>query len=436
MPAKPPHCDTWWVIACAGAFFIRLFHNYRSPAPEFFRLASWAHKYEPGLCRRAFFKRLQTTGYGEVTMFGKNMDLEKFIAERALVSLPGGFGTTLQLKGYKLHPEAWSGEANLSAPHLLGIVHAAFHEAGADIHTTNTFRTHPYFMARDYARAPEQADRILENCRTQTPVQREFRNVAEELAFWASKRAVDAALAVQAQSDRPVLVGGSFGPIGDTHSHSEDAHRFAELLIHHGAHARLLKELGCDVLFPETIPSLREGVAMAEASAKTGLPFITSFVINPETGALYDGTSIKQAVRETECAGRQAVLFNCTPASAIGRALDELLSHYDGPVGAYPNGGGSPASDKVSWDHDLAPAAIRNYVDLILNWVSKDERVKVLGGCCGASPEYITALNETLRNDSYVAPKHPSQRFFAEAAEGNSLKKNTRTAFRGLNYCH
>ena len=263
-----------------------------------------------------------------------------FIKNQSQIFLPGGFGTSLQLEGYKLRPESWSGEANLSRPDLLATVHDGFHQAGADIHTTNTFRTHGYFLARVATQFGDYARHLLTTSRGETLAGPEFSSIGEELAYHATRRAVDAALKVQRQSNRTVYVAGSYGPIGDTHSY--DPHSSltsAQLEDEHTRHAALLKSFGVQALFPETIPSLREAVAMTAAAEKTGLPYVTSFVLNPETGKLFDGTTIPEAVRATESSSRVAVLFNCTPAHVIGAALDQLLECYAGVAGAYPNGG-------------------------------------------------------------------------------------------------
>ncbi|MDP9127930.1 MAG: homocysteine S-methyltransferase family protein, partial [Pseudomonadota bacterium] len=86
-------------------------------------------------------------------------------------------------------------------------------------------------------------------------------------------------------------------------------------------------------------------------------------------------------------------------------ALDTILKYSRGFTGAYANGGGRPAPDGAGWEHDQSRVSIDKFVSTALKWREKDpERVKLLGGCCGASPAYIGALNEALHAETSRVP--------------------------------
>jgi homocysteine S-methyltransferase len=318
--------------------------------------------------------------------------LHDFFDQSPFILLDGGMGTTLPEEGARLEAGSWSGIANLNAIDAVERVHKRFYDAGAHVLTTNTFRTAVPRIAKSFPEFNDYAASLLRDRRIPNGIAPEG-DYTVALAYLATKAAVDAARAIQASSERLVFVGGSMGPVGETHKH--DPLPLNYLRLHHVAHANLLARLGVDLLFPEAIPSLNEARAMAEAATSTGKPFIASFSLNKD-GLLFDGTPLPEAIRATDYRGRIAVTINCTPGNIIERALDDLLTHSSGFVGAYPNGGGYPHADEIHWHHDHSSESVGQFTDAMLRWSEKDSRVKIFGGCCGASPNYIEATRSAL----------------------------------------
>jgi homocysteine S-methyltransferase len=308
---------------------------------------------------------------------------EKFVDASAFVLLPGGVGTSLQQRGYRLKPGSWSGEANLTHPDLVREVHKDFRDAGAHILITNTYRTH-----------------------------------SRQDATFGAVTVAKATATRNAVTDRPIFVGGSIGSVGDSHSHNpQTAPRLHTLVSWQTHHAKLLAELGVDALFCETIPTVNEAFAGAEAASKTGLPFTVSFALN-EDGLLFDKAPLKEAIDAIKRFKPAAVTINCTPIDRIGRGLEELLEHFDGPVGAYANVG-HPDNDGVHWRHDECPGSIGKFVAAALQWNSLDPaRVKFPGGCCGADQLYIAALADALYG-RYPAQRRIDQRFVKQQASAS-----------------
>ena len=277
-------------------------------------------------------------------------------------------GTELQRRGYATALPLWSAAANLDAPDLVGDIHDDYFEAGADVAITNTFRTTP----------------------------RAFRKAGRESeARDALKKSVAIALNSKKNAGRQVFVGGSFAPLEDCYRPdlvpSEN-----ELRREHQVHAVWLAEAGVDFLLPETINAGLEAQIMAETASATGLPFIISFVVDSD-GRLLDGTPLAEAVQKTELPGRVGISLNCRPVDTIDRAFQKLLSHYDGVIGLYPNGVGH-AHDDLGWcieDHD---DGIQEFVGSALKW--KSAGAKIIGGCCGTTPDYIRALHRELKKPS------------------------------------
>jgi S-methylmethionine-dependent homocysteine/selenocysteine methylase len=297
---------------------------------------------------------------------------------RVLV-LDGATGTELDRRGVDTSLPLWSARALITAPEIVRQVHRDYLDAGADIITTNTFRTH----RRTLTRAGSGA-------RT-----RELTQLAVRLA----REAID-------QSGRTAYIAGSMSPLEDCYSPalvpSDD-----ELRAEHLEMARDLAEAGCDLLLVETMNTMREAVIAAEAAASTGLPVCVSFVVGPNGRppdqptvdqadavapmTLLSGESIAAAVNAVANVKPTAIMVNCVPLSYIDRAYDELRAACHGPIGLYANVG--HADDVVGWTltDDVQPAA---YARHARRWI--EQGAAIVGGCCGTSPAHIEAIREEV----------------------------------------
>jgi S-methylmethionine-dependent homocysteine/selenocysteine methylase len=294
--------------------------------------------------------------------------------------LDGATGTELQRRGVDTHLPLWSARALLEAPEVLRAIHVDYVAAGADIITTNTFRTHRRTLARA---GFESRTREL----TQLAVQ-----IAGEVAAQ--------------QADRPVYVAGSMSPLEDCYS-PQLVPPDEELRREHAEMARDLAEAGCDVLLVETMNTIREAVVAAECARETGLPVCVSFVVGPnglppdqidpvhpsaERLLLLSGESIADAVRAVQPIEPAAILINCVPLAYIDRACAELRAAHSGPIGLYANVG--HADDQVGWTltDDVQPEAYARHAQCWLEYGAR-----IIGGCCGTTPAHIAALNQVIR---------------------------------------
>lgn len=290
----------------------------------------------------------------------------QFFNETPCVLLGGAMGTELQRRGYMTNLPLWSARANLDALDLVTQIHTDYFAAGADTCITNTFRTTP--------RAFRKADR-------------------EHEAHDALKRAVDAAQkARNSVKERKVYLGGSFAPLEDCYEPelvpADDA-----LGNEHGLHAQWLAKEGVDFLLAETINALSEAKAMAKAASDTGLPFIISFVVDSD-GLLLDGTPLQQAITETAFPGCIGASINCRPIDILDSAYATIANSFKGNFGLYPNGFGRPHDD-LGWKFEENDDGIDKFVATCLRW--KQQGAKMLGGCCGTTPDYIRALAKAIK---------------------------------------
>jgi S-methylmethionine-dependent homocysteine/selenocysteine methylase len=299
------------------------------------------------------------------------------LAARRVLLLDGATGTELQRRGVDTSLPLWSARALITAPQVLAAIHADYIAAGADIITTNTFRTHRRTLTR--AGLGERTSEL-------------------------THLAVQIAQAAAQQADRQVFVAGSLSPLEDCYA-PELVPPDAELQIEHAEMAQQLAAAGCAVLLVETMNTIREAVIAAQCASATGLPVCVSFVVGPggrppdridaigpdEALTLLSGESIAEAVAALRSINPAVILINCVPLAVIGRALAELRAACPGPIGLYANVG--HADEAVGWTltDDVQPAA---YAQRARQWI--EQGAAIVGGCCGTTPEHIAALRDML----------------------------------------
>lgn len=302
------------------------------------------------------------------------------LAQSKPILLDGATGTELDRRGVDTSLPLWSARALIENPDAVRSIHAAYIAAGADLITTNTFRTH--------RRTLERAGQIGRA--------RELTQLAVQLA----REAIS-------QSGQEVYIAGSMSPLEDCYS-PQLVPAVDELRAEHFEMARDLADAGCDVLLIETMNTIREAVVAVEAAKSTGLPVCVSFVVGPngrppdESGAahyneamlLLSGESIEDAVQAVSGLQPAAILINCVPFAVIDRAFDLLRAactalRCEASVGLYANVG--HADEAVGWTltDDVQPAV---YADRVREWLERG--AKIVGGCCGTTPEHIAAIKK------------------------------------------
>lgn len=293
------------------------------------------------------------------------------LAEGGIVILDGGTGTELERRGVAMDPEAWCGPATLGNLGTLESIHRDYISAGADVITANT-----YASSRVMLEPAGFADRF------------------EEI----NGAAVRAALQARAASGRDdVAVAGSLSHlmpmVGGTAA--TDTTRTADRAGMQAAFSelgRLLKDAGCDLILLEMMYHPDRMPTAFAAACSTGLPVWAGFSARRgESGEVLSFTSerdipfaeVVQVLEDFEVA---AAGIMHTPANAVGDSLAILREAFDGPLTAYPDSG---YFKMPSWQFEkiIPPDALRAYAD---GWVAAGARV--LGGCCGLSPEHIAAL--------------------------------------------
>jgi S-methylmethionine-dependent homocysteine/selenocysteine methylase len=275
--------------------------------------------------------------------------------------LDGAMGTELARRGVDTGLPLWSANALLNAPQTVCQIHRDYLLAGAQVLTTNTFRTNTRTLLRAglYQRMQELV------------------HVAVALARQAA----------QETSRASAIIAGSLAPVEDCYSPWLTPADEEVLFAEHAELAGHLQRAGCDVLLVETMNTVREAAMAVRAAAATGLPVWVSFMLGPDN-RLLSGEGLEEALRAVMAYRPQAVLVNCLPVAQVGSAL-EALRRVVPPgvkIGAYANAG---HVEEAGWSmaHGVSPEA---YAQAALGW--RQLGAQIIGGCCGTTPDHIAAV--------------------------------------------
>ena len=291
------------------------------------------------------------------------------LSQPHILILDGATGTELNRRSVDTGLPLWSANAlmNDRDAKILQQIHEDYLRAGADIITTNTFRTHRRALAPS-----GNADRALELTRR-----------AVEIA----RAAIGAA---RVPSDKPRFVAGSISTLEDCYR-PDLVPPDDELRAEHSERIHHLIECAVDLILIETINTIREAVIMAKLATITGTPVVVSFVCDRE-GKLLSGETLTEAGRQLLPLGISALGVNCGPTPNLAKPLAELqvACGKDFPLIAYGNIG--YADEKVGWVNTDSENP-KNYCDHAVRWSAK-----IIGGCCGTTPEHIHQLKLALKS--------------------------------------
>jgi S-methylmethionine-dependent homocysteine/selenocysteine methylase len=300
---------------------------------------------------------------------GDRASLAERLGAGPALLLDAAMGSDLDRRGMPTTLPLWSALGLLERPDLVQAIHRDNLEAGADIITTNTFRS----TARTLRKA----------------------GLDESAADGLDRLAVELAMAARAEAGRrDALIAGSIAPLDECYDPIfETADDIA--LAEHATQARNLAAAGVYFLLIETMPTIREAVLTTQAALQTGLPVTVGFVCAPaEAGGaarLMSGESLADAVAALRPFPVTMIFANCAAPAVISSALAQLRDLTEIPLGGYANVG--HVDDDVGWD---PRGSLRGdaYAEAAAQWL--DLGARVIGGCCGTHPEHTRALRLLL----------------------------------------
>ncbi|WP_425234279.1 homocysteine S-methyltransferase family protein [Ulvibacterium sp.] len=322
--------------------------------------------------------------------------IQDILKERILV-LDGAMGTMLQrykftepdfrgqrFKDWK-HPLQGNNDLlSLTQPEAIAEVHRKYFAAGADIVETNTFSGTTIAMA-DY----HMEDLVYELNYESAKI---AKKVAEEFT--------------SSEPHKPRFVAGSIGPTNKTASMSPDVNdpgfraiSFDELRLAYKEQVEALLDGGSDILLVETIfDTLNAKAALfaieeVKEERKIEVPIMVSGTITDASGRTLSGQTAEAFLISVSHIPILSVGFNCAlGASQLVPHLEVVSNRSEHFISAHPNAGLPNAFGEYDESPEQMAAQIKEYVEKRL--------VNIVGGCCGTTPEHISAIAELVKEYS------------------------------------
>ena len=282
------------------------------------------------------------------------MNIKEYLKNN-FIYLDGGMGTLLQNEGLLPGemPERW----NISHADVITKIHRDYYNAGSNIVSTNTFGANILKFSHD------ELESIIK--------------AAVENAKRARQEAITSCEKWIAIDIGPS--GRMLSPYGDFDF--EDAvSAFAETV-------KLGVKYGVDLIFIETMnDSYETKAALLAAKENSNLPVFVSNAYG-EDSKLMTGASPSAMVAMLEGMGADAIGINCSLGpKALVKVAEEYLEKSSLPVIFKPNAG-LPKVLKGKTVYDVLPDEFAEDVTALMK-----KGVRIAGGCCGTTPEYISAL--------------------------------------------
>ncbi|MBR4954309.1 MAG: homocysteine S-methyltransferase family protein, partial [Clostridia bacterium] len=278
-----------------------------------------------------------------------------------IVRLDGAMGTLLQKNGLRPgeHPE----RMNITHPQVVTSIHKDYYDAGSNVVCTNTFGAN-----------------LLKFEETEL----------EEIVAAAVKNA--RAAAEQSCGAQPKFVALDIGPSGRLLKPLGDLD-FEDAVAVFAQTIRLGVKYGADLIIIETMSdSYETKAALLAAKENSDLPVIVSCAYSAD-GKLLTGASPEAMAALLEGMGADAIGANCSlgPRQLVP-VVERLLACCSVPVILKPNAGLPRVENGVTL-FDITPEEFAETIALLVQ-----KGVRVIGGCCGTSPEYIRLLTEHTRD--------------------------------------
>ncbi len=291
--------------------------------------------------------------------------LTRLLEQKDVVVADGAMGTNLFLLGLGKgdNGAAW----NVERPEAVKSIHQGFVDAGSDILLTNTFGANRIRLALHHLE-----DRA-----------REFNLAGARIAR-----------EVAAGAGRPIVVAGDIGPIGDvleplgTRSVKE-----AEDAFHEQAEA--LKEGGVDIAWIETMFADNELDAAVRAVQRVGLGYVATMTFD-SGGRTMMGVRPEDAMRRSREFAYKPIAFGANCGVGPSQLMDSVIGLVQGAerkaiVVAKSNCGIPVLDNDMRVRYDGTPEVLATYACM-----ARDAGARIIGGCCGTTPEHIRSIVQAL----------------------------------------
>lgn len=271
--------------------------------------------------------------------------------------LDGALGSLLQQYDAVNDENLWTSIANLTQPQLIKNIYYDYIISGADIITTNTFRTNPI--------AYKKGKLEISN--------KDF-----------VKKTVE--LTIQSRTGNTIIAGCN-PPAEDCYK-IERSISYEELAENHKNHISQLYDCGVDFILNETMSHFDEIKISAEYCFQNKIPFITSIFFNDDLTIL-SGENVHDVINYLQNLDPIIISFNCISLDTFIKLTNQIdlnKIHF----GFYLNCGSGNNTDKEI-TCGVSPKEYADFVKdvLILN-------PKLIGSCCGSNPNHTKELRKLV----------------------------------------
>lgn len=273
----------------------------------------------------------------------------------------GAMGTLLYAKGVFINRSY--DELNLSQPDLIRGIHHDYLHAGAEIIETNTFGANSFRLGRH-----SLADKVKDINRAGARLARE---AAKSFDGW---------------------IAGSVGPLG-TRIEPLGKTSFQEARDAFHEQIEALVEGGVDLLILETFGYLEEihQAILAARDVNSSIPIVAQVTID-EDGNCLDGSDPETFAPRLQEWGADVIGCNCSVGPvAMLDAMERVRAVTSAPLAAQPNAG-IPRSVDGRNIYLCSPEYMASYARKFVA-----AGVRVVGGCCGTTPDHIRKMKSALR---------------------------------------
>jgi len=289
-------------------------------------------------------------------------------------------------------------EVNSTEPEAVFRVHQAYIEAGAHIIETNTFGANrfkltPFGLGDEVQRLNSRGVKIAREAREAAP--------------------------------REVLIAGSIGPLGlGVQARHPEPEQIVAIFLEQ---AQALEERGVDLFILETFTYIEEILLAIQAIRSFSVLPVIAQLTYAEEGIAYGDLRPTEAAAQLKNQNVQVVGANCTLGpQALLPILQQLTAIDELRVSGMPNAG----FPKREGDRIVYPKSSPEYFALFAREAAATG-VRILGGCCGTTPEHIRAMAEAVKllrpskgQPASVTVAAPVKRVPVERAPESKLWKN------------
>jgi homocysteine S-methyltransferase len=270
--------------------------------------------------------------------------------------LDGALGSLLQQSKNKLDKYIWSSILNLTDPKTVINLHKKYIEAGAEIITTNTFRTNPIAV--------------------------KLSNFNISIAKFVKNSVKLSKIAIEKND---IFIAGSNAPAEDCYQKERNI-SFNDLEFNHKKHIELLFESNVDFILNETQSHFDEIKLICNFCYNNKIPYVIS--LYSESGeTILSGEPLSEVYDFIINFSPLAISINCVSKSIFEKIDNTLLKKYKN--GFYLNMGNE--NREGDFNNLISPEEYKHLVKKYIN-----NSTFFIGACCGSNPNHINKIRELV----------------------------------------